>query len=121
LLPVTHFKKYFPDQDAVDKSLIFVQVPATAGPLRSVTQEEEPLTIQRIIEIAKIIGNKDKPVITLYNYVERAHIQQFIRGKISTNLEAFQNGSSRMNDYQGISISGGSGTGKTRHGLRRLI
>ncbi|PKC55716.1 hypothetical protein RhiirA1_502660 [Rhizophagus irregularis] len=29
LVPITHFKKYFPDQDAVDKSLIFVQVPAT--------------------------------------------------------------------------------------------
>ncbi|GES81647.1 AAA family ATPase [Rhizophagus clarus] len=30
LVPITRFNKYFPDQDAVDKSLIFVQVPATA-------------------------------------------------------------------------------------------
>src|ERR1051325_10216130 len=29
LVPITHFKKYFPDKDAVDKSLIFVQVLTT--------------------------------------------------------------------------------------------
>jgi hypothetical protein len=29
LVPITHFKNYFLDQDAVDKSLIFIQVPAT--------------------------------------------------------------------------------------------
>src|SRR4051794_1338560 len=29
LVPFIYFKDYFPDQDAVDKSLIFVQVPTT--------------------------------------------------------------------------------------------
>ena len=50
--------------------------------------------------------NKDNPIITMYKYIERTHIQQFIRDKIETNLEAFENESSRPNDYQGISISG---------------
>jgi hypothetical protein len=29
LVPIIYFEKYFPDKDAVDKSLIFVQVPTT--------------------------------------------------------------------------------------------
>ncbi|PKB99271.1 hypothetical protein RhiirA5_462251 [Rhizophagus irregularis] len=29
LVPIIHFKEYFPDQDAINKSLIFVQVPVT--------------------------------------------------------------------------------------------
>ncbi len=56
----------------------------------------------------------------MYNYVERAHIQEFIRNRIEVNLRAFEKGSSRQNDYQGISISGGSGTGKTRHGFETI-
>ncbi|CAI2188168.1 17625_t:CDS:2, partial [Funneliformis geosporum] len=50
----------------------------------------------------------------------REALHKFIRDKIETNLEAFENGSSRLNDYQGISISGGSGTGKTRHGFETI-
>ncbi|CAB4440125.1 unnamed protein product [Rhizophagus irregularis] len=38
LVPITHFKKYFPDQDAVDKSLIFVQVPATGPSQQGISQ-----------------------------------------------------------------------------------
>ncbi|CAB4432427.1 unnamed protein product [Rhizophagus irregularis] len=56
----------------------------------------------------------------MYKYIERTHIQQFIKDTIKTNLEAFEIGSSRTNDYQGISISGGSGTGKTRHGFETI-
>ncbi|CAG8503105.1 4783_t:CDS:2 [Funneliformis caledonium] len=84
---------------------------------RSVTKEEQTLTIKRFIEAGQIIRNKDKPV---NKYIERTHIQQFIRDKIEINLEAFENGSSRLHYYQGISISGGSGTGKTRHGYETI-
>ena len=56
----------------------------------------------------------------MYRYVERTHIQDFIRNRIEINLSAFEVGSSRYNDYQGISISGGSGTGKTRHGFETI-
>ncbi len=54
----------------------------------------------------------------MYKYIERNHIQEFIREKIKINLDTF--GSSHMNDYQGISISGGTGTGKTRHGFETI-
>jgi len=56
----------------------------------------------------------------MYRYIERTHIQEFIRNRIEINLRAFERGSSRQNDYQGISISGGSGTGKTRHGFETI-
>ncbi|CAI2180629.1 7842_t:CDS:2 [Funneliformis geosporum] len=84
------------------------------------TSTEEPLMIKRIIETGWTIGNKDKPVITMYKYIERTHIQEFIQNRIEINLCAFERGSSRQNDYQGISISSGSGTGKMRHGFETI-
>ena len=62
----------------------------------------------------------DKPIITWYKYIERLHIQQFIQDRIQNNLDAFMHESSHPNDYQGISISGGSGTGKTQHGFEAI-
>ncbi|CAG8611549.1 934_t:CDS:2 [Funneliformis caledonium] len=59
----------------------------------------EPLTMKRIVKTDWIMGNIDKSVITMYKYIERTHIQKFIQDKIETNLEAFENGSSRLNDY----------------------
>ncbi|GBC07678.1 hypothetical protein RclHR1_07610008 [Rhizophagus clarus] len=40
LVPIIHFKKYFPNQDAVDKSLIFVQVPVTDTPNKRIKLED---------------------------------------------------------------------------------
>ncbi|PKY57575.1 hypothetical protein RhiirA4_478724 [Rhizophagus irregularis] len=122
--------KYFTEEnfEKIEEEIhIIIQVLAVAAPVsatavssQNVTQEEEHITIEKIVKTSQIIGNKDSPVITMYKYIERTHIQQFIKDTIKTNLEAFEIGSSRTNDYQGISISGGSGTGKTRHGFETI-
>ncbi|CAI2186033.1 13180_t:CDS:2 [Funneliformis geosporum] len=66
------------------------------------------------------MGNIDKPVITMYKYIEKTRIHQFIRYIIETNLEAFENESCCLNDYHGISISSGSSIGKMRHGFETI-
>ncbi|CAI2179710.1 15464_t:CDS:2 [Funneliformis geosporum] len=117
------FINYIKDEPSRNKIHIVavVATTTTAGPSQQgVSQEEKPLTMERIIETANIIGNKDKPVITMYDYIERTHIQEFIRKKIEINLKAFENESSRLNDYQGNQHLGGSGTGKTRHGYETI-
>lgn len=73
----------------------------------------QPLSAREIIEVSNMMQETDVPVIILYGYIERPHIQKFIKDRTQVNLDAFIRGSSRVNDYQGISISGGSGTGKT--------
>ncbi|RIA80336.1 hypothetical protein C1645_838883 [Glomus cerebriforme] len=100
--PQLHLGKYFNEnsfKDEESKSAIHIIIQ-----LLIPTPEEEPLSIKRIIEADQKIGNKDKPIITMYKYIKRMHIQQFIRDKIETNLEAFENGSSRLNDYQEINL-----------------
>src|SRR5581483_8264222 len=43
LVPIVHFKDYFPDQKAVNKSLIFVQVPVTGKCLNRLLHMPYPL------------------------------------------------------------------------------
>ncbi|RGB43949.1 hypothetical protein C1646_679538, partial [Rhizophagus diaphanus] len=71
LLPVTYFKKCFPDQDAVEKSLIFIQVPATAGPFHQgvpqVTSIEDAMKkilegIHESMDVDNVDNNEPKPM-----------------------------------------------------------
>jgi len=59
--------------------------------------------------------NTDESIVTMYDYIERSHIWKFIHDRVQINLYSFMSDSKRPNDYQGISISGGSSIEKTRN------
>ncbi|CAG8575010.1 3325_t:CDS:2, partial [Ambispora gerdemannii] len=107
LSPFKIVGEYFNEIPTSNDIRIIVQTPAT----------EASLSTESIINAGLKMQKMDEYIVTMYKYIERPHIRLFIRDRIQNNLDAFMRESSRPNDYQGISISGGSGTGKTRHGF----
>ena len=63
LVPIIYFKDYFPDQDAVDKSLIFVQVPTTGKCLPTFYLSNKKFAVETMIFIF---------VVTFVNNIEYA-------------------------------------------------
>src|SRR6266496_1316749 len=57
LVPIIHFKIYFPDQDAVDKSLIFVQVSVTGKCLPTFYLSNKKFAVETMIYISSFINN----------------------------------------------------------------
>ncbi|CAG8486380.1 23024_t:CDS:2 [Cetraspora pellucida] len=105
LFPSDTIRQHFHNLDSKDIRIIILP-PTTAS-----------LSIESIINAGLKIKKANDRLVTMYKYVERPHIRRFIQDRLQSNIAAFRRGSYRPNDYQGISISGGSGTGKTRLGF----
>ncbi|GBB87908.1 hypothetical protein RclHR1_01440023 [Rhizophagus clarus] len=104
LVPIIHFKKYFPNQDAVDKSLIFVQVPVTVKDAIDIVLKND------IVIPAKDIGSDHM----IMPFMERDF--NIAIERIKNNIKNNHNKSKSKPDFDFLFSGGAPGIGKTRYG-----
>ncbi|GBC04810.1 hypothetical protein RclHR1_05890011 [Rhizophagus clarus] len=131
LVPIIHFKKYFPDQDAVDKSLIFVQVPVTVLPDEKQVSPNQVLPRATSIEDAmkKILeGIHESMAVDVDEPKSMALKQRDFKQAIDVIDKYFRNSLVKQKagkkatptaktNYRILLCGGAPGIGKTRYGI----